>query len=313
MAFIPLRITTVKAMRKLNFDLYIYFKDRYLCYVKSGEHITEEKFVKLIEQQVAKFFITEEDADNYQDFIDSLLHDTLSSPNISTDEKIEMVEGSVSNALEGMSKVPPTESSYRLTQTAAKGLRQVINNNPDALKKIFGKKAEKNEELIQHSLNVCALSVKLAEVLNCTNEELENLGTAALLHDIGITHLKKEDMELFYKSKKIFKSEEKRIYYLHARDAITHLKEKPYVNSVILELVLNHEEVLTGYGPNKKQKLTKLEEILSLVNNYDKRLITAKTTPTQTIKEITIDEVGNYSLDLINVFKKVLKNEGMLS
>ena len=313
MTYIPIRITTVKPLRKLNFDLYIYFKDRYLCYVKSGEQISEEKFEKLVEQQVAKFFITEEDSHNYQKFIDNLLQETLISPHISTDDKVQMVEGTVSNAVEGMSKIPPSESAFRLTQTAARGLRQVINNNPDALKKIFGKKAEKNDELIHHSLNVCALSVKLAEVLRCTEEELENLGTAALIHDIAITQLKKDDMALFNKAKKLLTSEEKRVYFLHAKDAITNLKEKPFVNSVVLELVLNHEEVLTGLGPNKKKKLTKLEEILSLVNNYDKRLITHKTTPSQTIKEILIEEMGNYSLDLINDFKKVLRNEGMIS
>jgi hypothetical protein len=84
------------------------------------------------------------------------------------------------------------------------------------------------------------------------------------------------------------------------------------VNKNILELVLNHEETLSGSGPNKKRKLTKLEEILSMVNNYDKRIITNKSNPLQTLKDMMIDEIGNYSLEMLNELKKVLQGEGLL-
>lgn len=79
-----------------------------------------------------------------------------------------------------------------------------------------------------------------------------------------------------------------------------------------MELVLNHEEVLSGSGPNKKKKLSLPEEVLSLVNNYDKRVLTTKLPPAQVIKEMMIDELGNYDLELINKFKKVLQAEGLL-
>ena len=190
--------------------------------------------------------------------------------------------------------------------------RQVCLHYPDALKKFFGKKAEKNEEVIKHSLNVCALSVKLAEILKCSDQEMDDIGTAALIHDIGMTNLSKADTELFYKPKKLLNNDDKRVYYMHTKDASTLLKDKAYVTPAILELVINHEEVLSGLGPNKKKKLTLSEEILSLVNNYDKRTITNKTTPAQTLKDMMIDELGNYDLKLLNEFKKVLQNEGLL-
>lgn len=312
MYFTPLRISTVKPLKSLTFDLYIFFKDQYLCYVKNGDQITEDKYSKLKLQQIVKFFITESDELNYQKFLDALLADTLSSPKISGDEKIHVVEGAASSAIERMQLNPGSESAYRMTETAAKSLRLVIKSNPDALKKIFGKKVEKNEEIIKHSLNVCALSVKLAEILNCSDQELDDLGTAALIHDIAIPQMNKNDIVLFNKPRKLLTNEDKRIYFLHTKEAINLLQDKAYVNKAILELVANHEEVLSGSGPNKKKKLTKLEEILSMVNNYDKRIITNKTSPIQTLKDMMIDELGNYNLDLLNEFKKVLHSEGLL-
>ena len=312
MDYTPLRITTVKPLRHLTFDLYIFYKDQYLCYAKKDEELSEEKYAKLKTQKIAKFFITESDENNYQKFLDLLLSETINSTTVSSDEKVNVVEGAANSAVERMQKNPGSESAYRMTETAAKGLRQVIKNNPDALKKIFGKKVEKNEAIIKHSLNVCALSIKLAEILQCTEQELDDLGTAALIHDIGITQMNKDDIQLFYKPKKLLSNDDKRVYYLHTKDAKTLLQDKSYINNVILELVINHEEVLSGQGPNKKKKLTKLEEILSMVNNYDKRVINNKTTPIQTLKDMMIDEMGNYNLDLLNNFKKVLQAEGLL-
>ncbi len=312
MDFTPLRITTVKPLRSLTFDLYIFFKEQYLCYAKRGEQLSEDKYGKLRAQKIAKFFITESDEVNYQKFLDSLLAETLKDPNVKVEEKVNMAEGAASSAVERMQQNPGSESAYRMTENAAKSLREVISQNPDALKTIFGKKVDKNEDIIKHSLNVCALAVKLGEKLGCTEQELDDLGTAALIHDIGIPQMNKNDIPLFYKARKLLTNDDKRVYYLHCKDAVGLLQNKPYVNKTILELVNNHEEVLSGMGPNKKKKLTKLEEILSLTNNYDKRIITNKTTPVQTLKDMMIDELGNYSLDMLNELKKVLQSEGLL-
>lgn len=313
MDYTPLRISTVKPQRGLTFDLYIFFKEQYLCYAKNGEQLSEEKYQKLKTQQIAKFFITEKDEVNYQKFLDALLAETLNSSSVSVEEKVNMAEGTCNSAVERMQKDPKSESAYRMTEVAAKSLRQVIMQNPDALKQIFGKKVEKNEEIVKHSLNVCALSVKLGQILGCSDSELDDLGTAALIHDIGITQMPKDAIELFYKPKKRLTVDDKRVYYNHCKDALGLLKDRPYVNQTIIELVINHEEVLSGLGPNKKKKLSKLEEILSMVNCYDKRVLTGKTTPAETVKDMMIDELGNYNLAMLTEFKKVLHAEGLLT
>lgn len=310
MGYTPLRISTVKPNRVLTFDLYVFFKETYLCYTNRGTAIEDEKYLKLKKQKIAKFYITEKDELNYQRFLDELLNETMNSPTATTDEKVALVDGACSTAVERMQKDPESESSYRMTQNAAKSLRQVITSNPDALKKIFGKKASDADLIIKHSLNVSALSTKLAEKCRLDDKDVDDIATAALIHDVGIAKLEKSEQDLFKKDKKAYTSEDKRLYNFHVKDAIAVLKDKPWVTKSIIDLVINHEEVLSGHGPNKKSKLSKSEEILSLVNNYDKRVITSGKKPREIIKEITIDEVGNYSLDLINKFKEVLDAEG---
>lgn len=311
MAYTPLRISTVKPSRLLTFDLYIFFKETYLKYQEKGTSIEEEKYSKLKAQKIAKFYITENDEPNYQLFLDQLLQETMNDPNISVDEKVNIVDGACSTAIEKMQKDPESESAYRMTNNAAKSLRQIVEQNPDALKKIFGKKASEADIIIKHSLNVSALATKLGAKMKCTNEQLDNLSTAGLIHDIGITRLNKQDQEIFKKTKSKHTSDDKRIYGLHVKDAVAALSDKPWVTKEVMDLVINHEEVLSGLGPNKKKKLSMPEMVLSLVNTYDKLMITTGCKPAEAIKEMMINELGNYELDLLNKFKEVLKSENI--
>jgi len=312
MAYTPLRISTIKPERELTFDLYIYFKETYLKYHEKGSGIDEEKYGKLRKQKIAKFYITEEDEPHYQAFLDKLLEDTMADPNVSVDDKVNMVDGACSTAIERMQEEPESEAAYKMTNKAAKSLRQVVEQNPEALKKIFGKKASEADLIIKHSLNVSALSLKLGQKMKLNETQLDNIATAGLIHDVGITRLNKQDQELFKKEKEKYTNDDKRIYGLHVKDAVAALKDKPWVNDDVMELVLNHEEVLSGLGPNKKKNLSTSEMILSLVNTYDKYILTKECTPSEAIKDLMINELGNYELDLINKFKEVLKSEGLL-
>ncbi|MEE3079159.1 MAG: HD domain-containing phosphohydrolase [Bdellovibrionota bacterium] len=311
-SYTPLRISTVKPNRELTFDLYIYFKETYLKYQDSGSSIETEKYGKLKAQKIAKFYITEEDEPKYQKFLDLLLADTMEDPNVSVDEKVNMVDGACSTAIEKMQEQPESEMAYKMTNTAAKNLRQIVEKNPEALKKIFGKKVDDADLVIKHSLNVSALATKLAVKLNLKSEDIDNIAVAGLIHDVGMTRLNKEDQMLFKKDKDKFTPDDKRIYGLHVKDAMTVLKSKPWVNANVMEIAMNHEETLKGLGPNKKTKLSKSEMIISLVNSYDKTIITTGCTPKEAMKSMMIDQVGNYELDIINKFKEVLISEGLL-
>ncbi len=310
MDFTPVRISTVKPDKTLTFDLFIYFKETYLCYAKKGSLIAIDKHKKLKDQKITKFYISETDENNYQAFLDSLLQENATSAS-KLEDKVNFAEGSAANALDRLQK-KVDQNSYKATVKAVKGLNDIIFNDPEALKNIFGKTRDKSDELVNHSFNVCALAMKLATYRKCSSEEIENLGIAALMHDVAFGQMPEETRVLFSRPKADLNFEEKKRYFEHTQLADEMLKDKPFINPAILNLIHNHEEVLSGSGPNKKKKLTKSEEILSLVNNYDKRILIGERTPLVALKEIMIDELGNYELALLNDLKAVLKHEGLI-
>lgn len=310
-SYTPVRITTIKAERQVPFPVYIFFKDQYLEYVQQGKAIEKEKYKKLRRQKITKFFILGKDEGLYQKFLDSFLEETLNSPDASLDDKAEAVTGQSETAIERLQIDPGNQTNFDMTRKAAKNLQKLIFENPESLKRIFGQDSESGP-IVQHCINVAAMSVKFALKNKVTEEELDWLSTAALMHDIGVMQMEKESQDLFYKPKNDFEGHEKIKYFEHCKGVVQILAEKPYINAQVIELIENHEENLQGSGPHKKSKLSKVQEILSMVNSYDKKIITKKIPPETAIKEMMIDELGNYNLSLLTNFKSFLKEEKVI-
>lgn len=309
--YLPLHIESVLPERPLSFDLFIFFKETYLCYTPKGQPLSTDKLNKLREQTIAKFFVNKSDVDNVYLTLDRSLKEVVMSNSFPADEKVIFTQGAAKTAFENY-QLEDTEKNFKLTKKAANSLRQVIQQNPMALKKLFGQKSREADRIIQHSLNVCGLCTKLGEKLKLKEDELEDLATAALIHDIGLTRLSKDERSLFVKSPSTFSPDDKRTYNTHCRESILLMDDKDYITKRVQNLVMNHEENNQGTGPNKLKKLDKLTEILSMVNAYDKKIVTENKTPLEAIKAFTIDEIGNYDLNLIAKFKELLKIEGLL-
>ncbi|HAZ14298.1 MAG: hypothetical protein A2X86_18915 [Bdellovibrionales bacterium GWA2_49_15] len=312
MEFIPLQIATIVPDKKITFDLYIHFKGQYLAYAEAGTAIPPAKLTKLALQQIARFYLLREHEANYQAFLEDVLNEAIKNSKTQIETKVQLTEGAAATGIEAMQSEKATSTAYKITQKAAKSLREVIEQNPNTLKKIYGKHSETMTDVIRHSLNVCALCTKLGRKMELENALLDALGTAALLHDIGLTKLSTQDKPLFLKPKKIFTLDDHRIYKTHVTDAVGMLVNKPYVTPDIIELVSHHDENHAGTGPLKLKKLTLSECILSLCNNYDKRVLTQKISARQALKELQIEELGNYDLKLLQAFTAVLQDEGLL-
>lgn len=310
--YTPLQIATIPAQKGITFDLYIFFKEQYLKYVEKDTSLAADKLTKLKVQKIARFYIKKEDEPSYQAFLDDLLTSAIRDEKTDVEKKIDLVEGAAATGVEAMGKEPSSIASYKITQKAAKSLREVIESNPQALKKIYGRVGNELTDVIRHAMNVCALSTKLGKAVGLKEEELDDLGTAALVHDIGIAKLKGEDKMMFAKPRKAFTPQDWQVYKFHADDSVKMLSDKPYVNESIIDLVRHHEENLKGEGPKKKSKLSVSEQVLSLVNCYDKKIVAQKLTAKEAVKELQIEEMGKYDLKMIQTFIKMLEKEGLI-
>ncbi|EPZ52035.1 HD domain protein [Bacteriovorax sp. BAL6_X] len=312
MNYYPLRITTIEAESIITFDLYIYFKETYLKYQEAGSAISHEKLEKLNKQQVAKFYILEADVKKYQQYIKDLLDSKLQNIDISLEDKVKVVDGACKTAIEQSMEAPDKEENYQMTELAAAQLKKVLSSGPDALKQFFNKKTVDTNLIIEHSMNVATLATRLAIRAGCNDSEISNIATASLLHDVGITRLNSQDQELFKRTKEELSEDEQRVYGLHVKDAVSALKDKPWVTKEVLELIVNHEEVIGGSGPNRLKELSLPIMIISLVNTYDKMVTVHKMNVRDALTDLTMNQLDHYEHDVINKFKDILIDENIV-
>jgi len=107
--------------------------------------------------------------------------------------------------------------------------------------------------------------------MNCTDEEINELGLAALLHDTGWSRL---PMHLFGKSTPYNPSELKLIRQ-HPGIVESVLNKSQEFSKHVKQLVKQHHELIDGSGyPDKlkKEKIYKLVEILQVADFYDEHI-----------------------------------------
>ncbi len=123
-------------------------------------------------------------------------------------------------------------------------------------------------KLSDHGFGVFAVILPLALQLGCTDEEVNELGMAALLHDMGWTRL---PMNLFGK-KKTYTASEKQLVKQHPNIVVSVLNKSKDFPETVKTLIKQHHEFNDGSGfPEqlKKGKIHKLVEILQVADSYD--------------------------------------------
>ncbi len=317
MDYIPINVSTLKAGFIFPFCLYVRINEKHLLYIRKGDDIDEVRLINLYDQEMNRIFVSNTEFDLYNNYVSEEIDKAVESEEMPLDEKIEIVESASINAIEAVNALqddPNSEEAFKLTMKAAKGVRKVINKNPDALKKIYFQRGRNHDLILSHCKNVSALAVRFAFLEGFKGEDLDNLATAALLHDIGLNKLKRDDqMMLFKKESEKYTPDDKRMYYAHVVDGVKMLKNRKYVNASIIKLIECHEEKLQGKGyPNNQQKLEPLEELLSLVNCFDKKVTVHQMKPEDAYQDLFAKEIGQYDLELMKRLKNALIGEGLI-
>jgi HD-GYP domain-containing protein (c-di-GMP phosphodiesterase class II) len=128
-----------------------------------------------------------------------------------------------------------------------------------------------DEKLFSHSFSVMTLALTLGIKMELKETELQDLGMASLLHDIGWAQL---PLNLFGKGKK-YTDNELKVVYQHQKIASVIIGKSNSDNQDILKIMDNHHERLDGSGyPKglKAEQIDTLSRILMLTDYYDENI-----------------------------------------
>ena len=144
-----------------------------------------------------------------------------------------------------------------------------------------------------HSYRVANYSEKIARVAGLSEEEIEDIGTAALLHDLGKIGV---SAEILHKISKL-NDDERRKMASHTNNAVRFLEPVGGRVLKLLPLILNHHEKHNGNGYNGKMgdSIPIGAKIIAIADVYD---------------ALTSDRPYRKALSPIEAKQEILKGSG---
>jgi len=125
--------------------------------------------------------------------------------------------------------------------------------------------------LSQHALSVCTLSLVLGQTLQFNPLELQELATAALLHDIGLLQLSSTLLQQAHVPTALSIGEQHQ-FQTHPRLAALSLQRQGGIEPETLHLIANHHAYLdeSGYPKEARGQFTSdRARILMVIDRYD--------------------------------------------
>lgn len=122
--------------------------------------------------------------------------------------------------------------------------------------------------LFAHSINVCAIALRIGLQLGYNELQLRDLGVGALLHDIGMMFVEKQVLE---KIGKLTPAEFLKVKQ-HSNDGFNLLREHQDINLLSAHVAFQHHERIDGAGyPRllKKTEICEFARIVAIADMFD--------------------------------------------
>jgi HD-GYP domain-containing protein (c-di-GMP phosphodiesterase class II) len=129
----------------------------------------------------------------------------------------------------------------------------------------------RDSTLSHHALATCTLSLVLGQAFQFNPLELQELATAALLHDIGLVQIRSAVVRHAHAASGLSKADQQE-WEAHPRRAVLMLERQGRIEAAALHLIANHHAYLddSGYPKESRGQFTSdRTRILMVVDRYD--------------------------------------------
>ncbi len=194
------------------------------------------------------------------------------------------------------------------TNDVVEGITRMIEKDPHTLVGVSRIKT-KDEYTFQHSVSVCALITAFGQFMNYSKNEIDEISTGGLLHDIGkaLTPL-----EILNKPGKLT-DDEFVIMKQHAIKREHELLEDCGLSDISLDIISMHHERPDGRGyPNglKSEQMSQIGRMSAIVDIYDAlisvRVYKSAWEPSEALKHMLSWCPHQLDLELMQQFIKML-------
>lgn len=303
--FVSVRVSTLRAGKTLQFDLFVEFKDVKLLYRPRDsvfEAGTLEKFKK---KKIKKAYIPASQESEYLGYLDSAM-ESLAQGTDSVESRGELAKDALRQEADSIEKTLESEASFKRSENRIQHVVDFMLSEPKALAAMLSQEGL-SVDSSSHGSNVSSLALGLGVHTKFVGrEELNDLAVASLLHDSG---LQKLGFELGDNLESLPK-EKRADYKRHPEVAVELVAGKKFITPRVLRLVQDHEEYGDGLGFPEKKRLAKMSvdsQIFNLCDAFDHFCIRCGKAGKAAVPDFIEKNSGHFDLQLLEALETLLR------
>lgn len=263
-------------------------------------------------REIEGLYISEEDEVLYREYVARHLQSIAKSSDIPTDQKAKIVYERATETIDAMFKNPESLENVKQAEDIVHTTLEMILNDGSAVESLM-KITAHDYYTHTHSLNVSIYTLSLGAFLGIKGRDLEVLGMAAVLHDLGKSKI---DYEIINKSGKLSDEE---FAQMKCHPALGHeiaLKLGIDDERVLSGIRHHHEKIQGGGYPDnlKGEQISYFARIIGVCDVFDalstKRSYKDPMSSFESLLLMKQQMSEHLDMDIVNAFIKMLHKQG---
>ncbi|MDP2850063.1 MAG: HD domain-containing protein [Sulfuricurvum sp.] len=297
---------------QIDFNLFLTneTKNAMTIFLQSDSAVNGDTKVKL--REVEMLYISEDEEEQYQSYVNKHLQSIARNSDIPTEQKARLIYEKASETIDAMFSNPESLKNVENTQPVVNSFIDIILNDTSAVESLM-KITAHDYYTHTHSINVSIYTLSLGSFLGITGKDLEVLGMAAILHDLGKSKI---DYEIINKNGKL------------TEDEFMQMKNHPALgHEIALNLGISDERILSGirhhhekirgggYPDNLNgEHISQFARIIGVCDVFDalstKRSYKDPMSSFESLKLMKEQMEGHLDMKIVNSFIKMLHTQG---
>lgn len=303
--YFRIRMTTIRPDKVTTFDIYVQVDGKYILYVRSGDLLSDGKIQMLHERDTGdSFFVLTQDKQKYHDWVREEMNSVLINPF----EKAKILRESSVALMEDLFENPDVNKALDDSRPIIRDFIDLMEKAPEAMGFMISLSGH-DFYTYNHSLDVSIYSLGLGKVLGYDTATLEELGVAALFHDIGKRNV---SLDILCKKGGLTDAEWEQMK-MHPQYGLVILNNHPNISDAIKAACFEHHESWSGNGYPQQlvgDEIHPFARIVAITDTYDamttQRSYNVPLAPLDAVTMMKEKLAGRYDPEMLEAMYSVL-------
>ncbi|MCX7977551.1 MAG: HD-GYP domain-containing protein [Bdellovibrionaceae bacterium] len=303
--YFRIRLNTIHPDKVTTFDIFVHLDNRYILYLRAGDRLADGKIQLLSSRDTGNsFFVREEDKQKYREWV----REELNRTDIAPQQKARILRESSIAMMEDLFDNPDVHKALNESRPIITDFIQFMEESPESMQYLISLSGH-DFYTYNHSLDVAIYALGLGAIIGYSPRDLEELGAAALFHDIGKRHV---SLDILCKKGGLDEAEWEQMRR-HPQYGLMILNENPNISDAIKAACFEHHESWEGNGYPQQirgQEIHPFARIIAITDTYD-AMTTQRSynVPLKPVDALTIMKeklAGRYDPEFLKAMHSVL-------